>query len=257
MRPVFGIGPLGACRLAGSAFSRKFSFGDRRALQIAREAHQLALQAPDRHLALLVADLHVIDRHVVGHPGDALLLGRQQARQPAGDCPRPTRTTPGLPTARCTTSKFLLAATAGVTVQPPRMLCRIAAAAPGWPSIVAYWADCANRPKTIIAAIRPASTPNGREQRNQAGEEPDDHEHGDHAHGDERDNGQGPGIGLADHARRHPELLNAAETGRIHRVLPVFRARGLIHHGGQDTRASRQDETGAACGAARWARASA
>src|ERR1700758_4731209 len=45
--------------------------------------------------------------------------------------PSPTRTTPGLPTARCTTSRFLLAATAGVTVQPPRMLCRIAAGRAG------------------------------------------------------------------------------------------------------------------------------
>ncbi len=75
--------------------------------------------------------------------------------------PSPTRTTPGLPTARCTTSMFLLAVTAGVTVQPPRMLCRIAAAAPGWPSIAEYWAAWANRPKMIIAPASPLSTPSG------------------------------------------------------------------------------------------------
>jgi hypothetical protein len=50
---------------------------------------------------------------------------------------------------------FLFAATAGVTVQPPRMLCRIAAAAPGWPSIVEYWADWVNRPNVISAPSRP------------------------------------------------------------------------------------------------------
>jgi hypothetical protein len=56
---------------------------------------------------------------------------------------------------------FLFADTAGETVQPPRMFCRIAAAAPGWPSIAAYWAACANRPNAIIAPIRPTSTPSG------------------------------------------------------------------------------------------------
>src|SRR5215472_16692563 len=75
--------------------------------------------------------------------------------------PSPTRITPGLPTVRCTTSVFRLNETAGVTVQLPRMLCRIAAAAPGWPSMVAYCADCANRPNKIIAAVSPASTPSG------------------------------------------------------------------------------------------------
>src|SRR5215469_17354861 len=75
--------------------------------------------------------------------------------------PSPTSTTPGLPTARCTTSILRLADTAGVTVQPPRMVCRIAAAAPGWPSIAEYWADCAYRPNTIIAAASPDSTPSG------------------------------------------------------------------------------------------------
>ena len=40
------------------------------------------LQLLDRHLPVLVADLEVIDRHVVGDPRDPLLLGREQARQP-------------------------------------------------------------------------------------------------------------------------------------------------------------------------------
>src|SRR5215470_7876921 len=75
--------------------------------------------------------------------------------------PSPTSTTPGLPTARCTTSMLRLADTAGVIVQPPRMLCRIAAAAPGWPSTALYWADWAYRPKMIIATIAPLSTPSG------------------------------------------------------------------------------------------------
>ena len=55
--------------------------------------------------------------------------------------PSPTRMTPGLPTARCTTSMFRLAAMAGVTVQLPRMFSSTAAAAPGWPSMAEYWAD--------------------------------------------------------------------------------------------------------------------
>ena len=75
--------------------------------------------------------------------------------------PSPTSTTPARPTARCTTSRFLLAVTAGVTVQLPRMPCSTAAAAPGWPSIMANCARCANRPNKIIAASRPSSTPSG------------------------------------------------------------------------------------------------
>src|ERR1035441_10547509 len=75
--------------------------------------------------------------------------------------PPPTRTTPGLPTARCTTSMFLLADIAGATVQFPRMLCKIAAAAPGCPAIAEYCADWAKRPKTIIAADSPIRTPSG------------------------------------------------------------------------------------------------
>src|SRR6516165_2137617 len=159
---------------------------------------------------------------------------------------------------------FLLAATAGVTVQPPRMLCRIAAAAPGWPSIVAYWADWVNRPNAISAPISPLRMPSGNRKKNrpvtsptitntarmptpmsatmgsaqglalrtmpaamriclmrprlagsELGNQPDDHEHGQDAHADERDDGQRPGIGLADHARRHADLLDAAETRRI------------------------------------------
>src|SRR5438094_458186 len=39
--------------------------------------------------------------------------------------------TPGRPTALCTTPMFLLALTAGVTVQLPRMLCRIRLRRPG------------------------------------------------------------------------------------------------------------------------------
>src|SRR6266516_3326498 len=69
--------------------------------------------------------------------------------------------TPGLPTVRCTMSMFLFAAMAGVTVQFPRMLCRMAAAAPGWPLIVEYCAACANRPKATIPPISPSSTPSG------------------------------------------------------------------------------------------------
>src|SRR5499427_9410804 len=79
--------------------------------------------------------------------------------------PSPTRTTPGLPTARWTTSMFLFAATAGVTVQPPRMLCKIAAAVPGWPSIVAYWADWVNRPNMISAPSSPLMMPSGSSQK--------------------------------------------------------------------------------------------
>ena len=56
---------------------------------------------------------------------------------------------------------FRLAAIAGVTVQLPRMLCRIAAAAPGCPARAAYCADWAYRPKRIIAAAMPPSTPSG------------------------------------------------------------------------------------------------
>ena len=51
--------------------------------------------------------------------------------------PSPTRMTPGLPTTRCTTSMFLLAAMAGVVVQLPRIFSSTAAAAPGCPSMVA------------------------------------------------------------------------------------------------------------------------
>src|SRR5580704_6086693 len=69
--------------------------------------------------------------------------------------------TPGRPTALCTTSMFLLALTAGVTVQLPRMFCSTAAAAPGCPSIAEYCAACANRPNKIITASRPRSTPRG------------------------------------------------------------------------------------------------
>src|ERR1039458_2366140 len=75
--------------------------------------------------------------------------------------PSPTRTTPGLPTAPCTTPLFLFADIAGATVQFPRMLCKIAAAAPGCPAIAEYCADWAKRPKTIIAADSPIRTPNG------------------------------------------------------------------------------------------------
>ena len=56
---------------------------------------------------------------------------------------------------------FLLALTAGVTVQLPRMFCSTAAAAPGCPSIAEYCAACANRPNKINAASRPRSTPKG------------------------------------------------------------------------------------------------
>src|SRR6266516_4831303 len=75
--------------------------------------------------------------------------------------PSPTSTTPGRPTARCTTSMLRLADTAGVTVQPRRMLCMMAAAAPGWPSTALYCADWAYRPKMIIATSRPLAIPSG------------------------------------------------------------------------------------------------
>ena len=54
-----------------------------------------------------------------------------------------------------------LADTAGVTVQPRRMPCMMAAAAPGWPSTALYCADWAYRPKMSIDTIRPAATPSG------------------------------------------------------------------------------------------------
>ena len=75
--------------------------------------------------------------------------------------PSPTSTTPGRPTARCTTSMFRLAAMAGVTVQFPRMLCSTAAAAPGCPSIVEYCAVWANRPNRNIETRMPPRTPSG------------------------------------------------------------------------------------------------
>src|SRR5215831_6319291 len=71
------------------------------------------------------------------------------------------RITPGLPTTRCTTSMFLLPAIAGVTVQFPRMPWTMAAAAPGWPSIALYCADCAYLPNSTIAASTPSMTPSG------------------------------------------------------------------------------------------------
>ena len=75
--------------------------------------------------------------------------------------PSPTRMTPGRPTVRCTTSMFLLAVTAGVTVQLPRMDCSTAAAAPGCPSIAEYWAPCANRPNRNMPIPSPSSRPSG------------------------------------------------------------------------------------------------
>src|ERR1019366_2605576 len=75
--------------------------------------------------------------------------------------PSPTRTTPGRPTARCTTSIFRFAETAGVTVQLPRIDCMMAAAAPGCPAIAAYWADWANLPNKSIPTDTPTRTPSG------------------------------------------------------------------------------------------------
>src|SRR5216683_501802 len=69
--------------------------------------------------------------------------------------------TPGLPTARCTTSMFLFAAIAGVTVQLPRMFSNTAAAAPGCPSMAEYCADCANLPNKTVVTSTPSSTPKG------------------------------------------------------------------------------------------------
>src|SRR5215472_6690247 len=97
--------------------------------------------------------------------------------------PSPTSTTPGLPTARCTTSMFRLAATAGVTVQPPRMVCRIAAAAPGWPygrvlSGLRVPAEHDHR------AQEPAQHTQRQEHGEQAGGQPDDEEHDQHADAD-------------------------------------------------------------------------
>jgi hypothetical protein len=43
----------------------------------------------------------------------------------------------------------------GSTFQPRRRVLRAAAAAPGWPSIWAYCAFCARRPKTTSVASRP------------------------------------------------------------------------------------------------------
>src|SRR6185312_5043570 len=57
---------------------------DRGGLELARQSHDLALQLADRDLPLAVPDLELEDRHLVGHPGDALLLRRQQAGQPVG-----------------------------------------------------------------------------------------------------------------------------------------------------------------------------
>ncbi len=56
---------------------------------------------------------------------------------------------------------FLLALTAGVTVQLPRMFCSTAAAAPGCPSMAAYCAACAYRPNKINDTSTPSSTPKG------------------------------------------------------------------------------------------------
>ncbi len=86
-----------------------------------------------------------------------------------------------MPTARCTTSIVRLAVTAGVTVQSPRIDCRIAAAAPSCPSIAVYCACCENRPNSTIAVIRPSSTPTGMKNASQADEQPDQHEHHDDA----------------------------------------------------------------------------
>ena len=73
--------------------------------------------------------------------------------------PSDTSTTPGKPTARCTTSWSRVTATCGVTSQLPRMLCMIAAAAPGWPSSMEYCARWASCPKTSMPTVTPSRTP--------------------------------------------------------------------------------------------------
>ena len=72
--------------------------------------------------------------------------------------PSPTRTMPGGPTTRCTTSCCLLNAITGSDFQPRRSIRSAAAAAPGCPSICVYAAFWARRPNTIIASSVPSSS---------------------------------------------------------------------------------------------------
>ncbi len=141
--------------------------------------------------------------------------------------------TPGLPTVRWTTSILRLAAMAGVVVNPPRRLCRIAAAAPGWPSTAAYWADVANRPKSTIAAAAPDRMPSGMNSPDQADEVADQDDDGCGANAGQRDQGQRPGVALAHDARNHADLLDPPHRCGVGRVRRL--SAGLFHHDGEDT----------------------
>src|SRR5262249_41632491 len=77
-RALRGLGGL------GGGLAPVVDGGDRRALQVPGQPHELALQLPDGDLTFLVAHLQVINWHVEGDPGHALLLGREQAWQPVG-----------------------------------------------------------------------------------------------------------------------------------------------------------------------------
>ncbi len=86
-------------------------------------------------------------------------------------------------------SAFLVTATAGVTFQPRRSVCRADAAAPVWPSIWLYAAFSTRRPKTnvvassasgnpIVAQIHhgPRNTASSANTRGDAEEDPGEHE---------------------------------------------------------------------------------
>ena len=135
--------------------------------------------------------------------------------------PSPTRMTPFLPTARCTTSIVRLAVTAGVTVQSPRIDCSTAAAAPSCPSIAEYCACCANRPNKIIAADRPSSTPTGMRNATRPVNSPTStNTTMMPTRAADRDR-QRPLVLLVDQLGDHPDLLQPPGLGEILRAVVV------------------------------------
>ena len=133
---LVGTGPLGIGMLAALGVERLEALedvGHLGGLDVAAELLDVPDQLGQRDLALAVAADDLVDRDVRRRPARACVRSVASSCLSRLGLPSPTRTMPGGPTTRCTTSCCLLKPTTGSTFQPRRSICSAAAAAPAGP----------------------------------------------------------------------------------------------------------------------------
>ena len=87
------------CIRAAERLQPPVDLGDLGLVEVAGQLHQVAVELAQRHLALAVADLHVVDRHVAARYRATFFFScGQQVARPGVGVPSPTSTTPGRPT---------------------------------------------------------------------------------------------------------------------------------------------------------------